>query len=228
MNTRVTFIASAITTLILSAPGSARADDPIVVSIPAPPIVPLPVPPAGPYPPPYPYGVAPYPPPPLVVSPAEMPPPEPERPRHFSFKAFAGPAYRRVYDIPISAADVGLSFGSQRGIYGEIGALLGRTDQGLFTWQIRPQATFEWPLGRVRLGFGAGFTMIGIQRATRDSYLVGFGVGATGFASVDLVRSARGNALFLAGKMALDVLPGGSTDSTAVLWGPSALLGFRY
>ncbi|MFT3764259.1 MAG: hypothetical protein QM820_01865 [Minicystis sp.] len=239
MRPRVVWSALAVALL---APAAARAQMPpdLPPIAPAPAVDPQAVPPPNvvvvPYPAPpgaVPYGVPPYPPAygapppsPYELPPEHEPPLRPARPTGFSFKIWAGPAYRRIYDISIPAADFGMSFGG-RGWYGEIGALLGRTDHGLLFWQLRPQATGEANLGRVRLGGGAGFTVLGVERVTTGSFIVGAGIGLSGFVTVDLVQSDR-HALYLGAKMVVDWLPGGSTDSDGVIWGPSAALGYRF
>ncbi len=114
------------------------------------------------------------------------------------------------------------------GWYGGTELTIGRMDHGLFTYILRPGATWEARLGRVHLGLGLGFNIIGVQRATTGDYMLSGGVGAQVFGTVDLVRSER-NALFLGAKIRADIV--GGTDSsgdTPVLWGPSLALGWRY
>jgi hypothetical protein len=226
-------------THIIVDPNAAPGSSVVVVPYPAPPAQPyLPYDPAQPYPPGYavPYPAQPYPPGYAVPYPAQPyppyaappePPPDPAHPRGFSFKAWAGPAYRRIYDVPITGADFGMAFGAQKGFYGELGFMLGRTNENLFVWQLRPQATGELRLGRVHLGLGLGFTVIGVTRATTGSSIAGAGLASTAFATVDLITDGL-HAMYLGGKMTFDWLPGGRDDSDAFLWGPSAVLGWRY
>jgi len=192
---------------------------PVVVQIPAPAPVPAPgayypYPPAY-YPPPYAYPVAP-----------------PLRPRSapvFSAKFWAGPSYERIYGVPMIGADFGVALGAQRGVsafYGEMNGIVGRTDHGLPTYQLWFGGSWEGTIDRVRLGLGLHAGFLGIGRATSSNMIGGVGIGAFGFASVDLYQSDDGHALYLGARITGNMMDGG--QSSAALWGPSASLGYRY
>jgi len=228
--------------LLLTSP--ALAQDPAPQPIVAPPggvVVVLPSqPPPVVAPPAYPPGYAPppaflppYPPPYPYLPPAAAPPPLPDESaqRGFSAKISFGPAYQRIFDSGIAGGELGIFFGAVRGTsgwYGGTELLVGRMDQGLFTYVLRPGATWEARLGRVHIGLGLNFNIIGVQRATTGEYMLSGGAGASVFGTVDLVRSER-NALFLGAKLRADVVAGSDANGNApILWGPSAALGWRY
>lgn len=76
-------------------------------------------------------------------------------------------------------------------------------------------------------GGGLGFTVLGVQRATTGDWMTAGGLTVTAFVTVDLLRR-RGHALYLGAQMIADWVPLGTLDSSALLWGPSAMLGYRY
>lgn len=164
-----------------------------------------------------------------------LPPPPPEREdradRGFSFKLYAGPSYQRLFDSAIGSGEAGVWFGGVRGIstfYGGFDMLFGHLEHGLATFVLRPGFTWEARIGLVHLGLGAGFNFTAIERATNREMMSGFGVGAQGFLTVDVVRGER-NALFLGAKIRGDVMTGQDANGDApVIWGPSAMIGWRY
>jgi hypothetical protein len=173
--------------------------------------------------------------PPPSALPMVPPPPHDEgefrRDRGFSFKLYAGPSYQRLFDSSIGSGEGGVWFGGVRGIsgfYGGFDMLFGHLEHGLFTWAFRPGFTWEARLGIVHLGLGVGFNVTAIERATRADMMTGFGAGAQGFVTVDVVQGER-NALFLGAKIRADVMTGQDAHGDApVLWGPSAMIGWRY
>jgi hypothetical protein len=182
----------------------------------------------GPYlpapPPAVPYYAQPLPPLPPAAEPRAL------QQDGFTMKLWAGPAYRRLFDVSIAGADVGAFFGGEhRGVVwsGGIGAVLGRTDQGLSTYQIRPGASFETHLDRVRLGLGLDFSWLGITRATTGDMMTGLSLGGQLFGTVDLVQSGR-HALYLGAKLSGEWFTTHGGGSTPFMWGPSGAVGFRY
>lgn len=220
MKARATAVIAGITLSGLFATSSARAQaadsPPPAADIPAPPPADTPAPPPA------------FPPPVMVTYPYVPPPPEPPpRPRGFSFKGYAGGAYRRIYDVNVGAAELGLAFGAQRGIYGDINMIAGKTEHGLTFLSWRSMVTGEARLGIVRLGGGAGFSVIGVKRITTGSLILGAGLALSLFGSVDLVQRG-GHALYLGLRMNFDWLPQSGGDPDGALFGPSLLVGYRY
>jgi hypothetical protein len=212
--------------VVVQTPPAADLPPPAVTP---PPAYPYP-PPAYPYPPPaYPYPPAVY---PYPVPPQELPPPEgePRTERGFSAKLYAGPSYQRIFSSSIAGAELGAFLGGVRGTsgwYGGADAFLGKMEGLLFTWVLRPGATWEARLGRAHVGLGLNVNLIGVQRATTSDYIISGGVGGSAFFTVDLVKG-DGGALFLGAKMRADFVQGsGDGNSAPCLWGPSAAIGWR-
>jgi hypothetical protein len=253
VSARVVSLAVPLAGLLFAAPALAQEPPPpihvpagpctVVVVVPdggcAPTVVqiqpqgPAPAPYQAPYPPgPY---YAPMPPPAYYGPPqAYYPVPEPLVPRRsasvFSAKVWAGPSYERLYDLSLYGADFGVALGAQRGIsgwYAEIEGNIGRTDHGLGTYQYWVGGSWEGKIDRVHLGLGVHLGFLGINRATTGDMMTGFGFGAFGFASVDLYQSEGGHALYLGAKITGNVMQDGAGGAPA-LWGPSAMLGWRY
>ena len=181
------------------------------------------------YPPPSPYHTPyygqPYQPPPPPLEPRAV-----ERQDGFTMKMWAGPAYRRLFDVSIVGADLGIFFGGEhRGSVwsGGIGSMIARTDQGLATYQIRPGASWEVHLDRVRHGLGVDFSWLGITRATTGDLMTGLSAGGQLFGSVDLVQSGR-HALYLGARLSGEWFTTHGGGDAPFMWGPSASLGWRY
>ncbi len=79
---------------------------------------------------------------------------------------------------------------------------------------------------RLHLGLGIHFGYMGIVRATTSGSIGGFGLGAFGFASYDVVQSDEGHALYVGARITANGMDGGT--GPVALWGPSATLGWRY
>jgi hypothetical protein len=157
--------------------------------------------------------------------------PQPQPERGFSAKLYAGPAYQRVFSDSIPGADIGVFLGGVRGSsgwYGGFELFFGQLDSALFTYALRQGATWEARLGRVHLGVGFDFILLGVQRATTGSFMTSGGVGGSLFGTVDLVQGAR-NALFLGATIRAELIAGADASGNApAFWGPSAMLGWRY
>jgi hypothetical protein len=223
---------SALALTLLAAPSALAQTVPpvqgqggVVVILPPQPASPvMPYPPQAPAPAPPPQVAYPYPPPPQYL---EMPPP-PERESTFSVKLAAGPSYQRIFDSSIVGAEANIYFGTSRGWYGGFEMGYGRMTQGLLTWTFRPAFSWEGRLGIVHLGLGGNLTIISVSRATSDPAMTSFGGGVSGFGSVDLVSDGH-HTLYLALKMRAELLAGSdSGGATPWMWGPSALIGWRY
>ena len=192
----------------------------------APPPV-VPTQPSPPPPPPSPEAVA-------YEVPSEQPPPSRATSSdraHFGLKMAGGPAYRRIYDSPFTGADLLVSVGGEKrdaGIYFEAGVLFASTDFSLRTRGYQVGASGELIFDRFRIGGGLQVSYLGFMRVTLPGHaLWAMGVGLHVQASFD-VFSLDGHALFVAAKLGADYMGGDKTDATALPWGPTALLGFRF
>lgn len=160
--------------------------------------------------------------------PLSPPPPVSEGPAGwkpgFSFKAFSGASFRRLYSTNVYGGYLEVAFGGvlrRVALYGSIEGLFGSTEFGLGTREGRLGFSAETFAGDFRLGLGTGAMIIGVNRASSRAIMmtVGFAVNAT--ASYDLLLFDR-QAVFLGARFGLDVL------SDTVMWGPSAFVGYRY
>ena len=145
--------------------------------------------------------------------------------RGFSFKLGLGTAYRRLYSVPIGAADIDLAFGAQTrsgGWYGAVGMLLGSTAEGLATTQIHLGPSWEAPIGPVHLGVSPEASLLIVSRASADSRMGSATLGGAAFTTVDVV-SGESYALTLGFKATVDAL----TDGDGPMWGGTASLGLR-
>jgi hypothetical protein len=165
-------------------------------------------------------------PPALPLSPP--PPPVPPEPvgwkPGFSFKAFSGASFHRLYSTNVYGGHIEVAFGGvlQRvALYGSIEGLFGSTEFGLGTRVGRVGFSGETYAGDFRLGLGVGAMIIDVSRATSDAIMltVGFVVNAT--ATYDLLLFDH-HAVFLGARFGFDIL------ADTVMWGPSGFVGYRY
>jgi hypothetical protein len=188
---------------------------------------------AQPEPPPALYLPLPPIPPPLVAPP---PPPSPRRKKdddRFLFKFSLGGAYQHLLGESMGGAALDFMIGAEDSHWGggaQLGFEFGRTLGGLsFVW-FRVGPGFEWRLSeRLRFGFGAQFGVLAIARAAAasDDTMDSFSFGLHLDLSVDLVRGARGNALYASGRLGGDVLTS-VTDLSPWSLLVSAGLGYRF
>ena len=146
----------------------------------------------------------------------------------YSMKAMLGGTYRRLFDVPFYGADFQLAFGAQWthwAIYGTVGLLFARTDQGLKTSGGELGVSTELREGSFALGIALRSSYLGITRITDDTTMGGLGLGLAPFASFDLYRDDDNHALFLNAKVNLDSFGG---EPTAFVWGPTLSIGGRY
>jgi hypothetical protein len=162
----------------------------------------------------------------VVTEPGE----DPELGKRHGFTASfsAGFAYRNVYDISISAADLEVFLGGRTrhvDIGGSVVVLLGATERDLFVSNVSVGPTFVFPVNRwVRLGVGAQTSVLSIARVTRDEAIHTPGVGLNARVSVDLMRG-ESFALFFGGRIGFDAL---ASEPSTVLLGGTAMFGVRH
>jgi hypothetical protein len=146
----------------------------------------------------------------------------------WAFKAFAGPAYRQLFSVPILLAEAELAGGVESpvgGWYGTGALRFGSTLEGLWTVQVAWGQTWEAPLGPWRLGLGPQFSWVGIKRATTGDMMWDFGLGTRLFATFDVYATEHA-AVFTGLRAGSDWLVGSDSD-IPVLWGVSVPLGVR-
>ncbi len=134
-----------------------------------------------------------------------------------------GASYRRLFGLPVEAADIGLGFGADSrglGLYVRGDFEAGRADRGLTTRTFRLGGSAEGIVGRFRLGGGVDVLRFSVWRVTDSTTIDELGVGAFMLGSLDVVRF-DGHALFLGVRGDVDWI-----HSSAV-FGASATLGFR-
>ena len=165
-------------------------------------------------------------------------PPPPKPPGAVLFDVSLGPTYRRAFKEDFAAAALELEIGGQTpswGIAGRLHADLGATRVGL-PYQlvtIGPSFAFR-ATERLRLGFGVSFGSFSYQRVsaarTWDPTVWALTIGVDLDATVDLVRTARGGALFLAARVGWDFIDNTGDDalSTGTSLALTAALGYRY
>lgn len=165
----------------------------------------------------------------------EAPPPQGpeakprEKRRGFTMKADLGFAYRRLYSIPILAAEIDAMFGGSTkhvDIYGGVNLLIGTTEFGLTTTRLDFGATVLFPVSeRVRLGVEPLMGVISIRRATKNDSITAIGAGGYGMVTVDFAEIDPW-ALYAGLRVGAENYIG-STPS-AWLWGGTISLGARY
>lgn len=157
-----------------------------------------------------------------------------EPPRGLSAKLSAGPAYRRVFEVPIAAVDVAADLGWQSAkgaVYGGAEFLFGRTEFGLATQQLRTSLTLEARADRVRFGIALDVTYFAVKRVTSGGEMDQVGLGGSLLWSVDLARTEAGRALYLGAALGgdwLNVVGGSDKSPFPFVWGPTLRLGARY
>jgi hypothetical protein len=177
-----------------------------------------------------------YLPPVLVPAPPTFVPPPPPRKKKdddkFVFKLSLGATYQRMLGESVGGGSLELGLGAEDkvwGMQGQIGLQVGAMTGGLSYVWFRFGPGVEFQLGeRWRLGFGLSVGVLSIQRATgpgddMNSPAMGLHLDT----SVDLVRGAHRNALYLAARLGGDVLFD-VTDLSNWTINVSASLGYRY
>ncbi|WP_437763916.1 hypothetical protein WMF27_38395 [Sorangium sp. So ce281] len=181
-----------------------------------------------PQPPPGPPALAPLPsPPPATAQAPSTSPPAPEGPagwkRGFGVKLHAGGAWQSFYSLAIYGASFGAAAGGTLehvALWGGFEGFVGVTESGLPARMIRPSFAVETHLGDFRLGGGADLLLLAVTRATSTSSMTSTAFGFSGHLSYDLVTLDQ-HAIYLEARMNVDL-------ASAILWGPSGALGFRY
>jgi len=162
-------------------------------------------------------------------APSAAPPgaPAPEGPegwkRGFGVKLHAGGSWQSFYSLAIYGASFGAAAGGTLehvALWGGFEGFVGVTEFGLPARMIRPSFAVETHLGDFRLGGGAGMLLLTVTRATSTSAMTSTAFGFSGHLSYDLVTLDQ-HAIYLEARMNVDL-------ASAILWGPSGSLGFRY
>jgi hypothetical protein len=173
---------------------------------------------------------------PCCVAVAE--PPRPKLPGSLLLDVSAGPTYRLAFKEDFIAAAVELEVGGQTPKWGVAGRLrgdFGATRVGLPYQFVTVGPAFSFRMSpRWRAGFGLSFGSMSYQRVSAarvtDPTVWALTIGVDFDASVDLVRSARGGALFLGARAGWDFIDNTGPDELAT--GSSvcvtAALGYRY
>jgi len=162
-------------------------------------------------------------------APMPAPAPAPEPRRGFTIAMDAGYAYRRLYSIPIHAGEVELSFGGALksvSIYGTIGGLFGRTEQGLLVTRITSGPSLLFPVTeKFRLGVAIRTSTVAVQRVTAGDTMGAFGFGFFGNATYDVI-TVDPVAFYVGARVGGETFM--NSKPNAWLWGGSLNLGFRY
>jgi hypothetical protein len=165
---------------------------------------------------------------PPVVTPADLPPPEP--PSNRTVRPFlsleGGYAFQSLYGVPMTSADLSAAVGGRWDTFAA-GAILeampGSTQDGLQTITLTLGPLFEGRFDRLRVGGGVRLGAFNVNRITTNGGLFSLTAGAFARVSYDLVDldDARTQAIF--------VILKGSIDSVdAALLGASCGLGVRF
>jgi hypothetical protein len=155
---------------------------------------------------------------------------EPEPPS-WLLRGSAGYAHRRLYGVPINALDVSAAVGgaaSPISGQGLVDVLFGQTEQGLPFHQIGVGGAVEGDVGRLRIAGVMRVSFMTFGRATVANDIGTFGLGFDLVTSFDVVRVTPLDSVYLQAKLTSDLLNGGEHAPTAVLWGPSVALGYRF
>jgi hypothetical protein len=143
--------------------------------------------------------------------------------RGFGVKLHAGGSWQSFYSVAIYGANFGAAAGGTLehvALWGAFEGFIGVTEFGLPARMIRPSFEMETHLGDFRMGGGAGLLLLAVNRATSTSSMTSAALGLSAHVSYDLATVDQ-HALYLAGRMNVDF-------ASAILWGPSGSLGFRY
>jgi hypothetical protein len=163
----------------------------------------------------------------------EAPPQDPSHDLWFTVSA--GPTYRRAFREDFAAAALELEVGGQTSTFSvaaRFSTAFGASRVGLPYEFLTLGPAFGFRLStRVRLVVASTFGVMVINRASAsrsgDPNIWGLTAGLNGTVTVDLVRSRRDGALFLAGRVGWDYIGDSSIDTGSSL-AATAALGYRY
>jgi len=136
----------------------------------------------------------------------EAPPPQPEpqaakpaEPKPPGWQPIVGArldggyALRRVFDIPMTGADIGGAIGAQPAehgaFWGTLRGFIGSTEAGLHVWQLHFGAEGEAVIDRFRIGGGLGLMWLGIARITADQTIKTWGPEVSAHVRFDLIQT---------------------------------------
>jgi hypothetical protein len=139
----------------------------------------------------------------------------------------AGGTYRRLYDIPVYAGELGAAVGAwdrEDGDYFSLDFILpGWTENGLSVAGVSAGYRADWRISRTRVGFNVGLQTWRIQRVTDDRAITGTGLALSAFIGYDVLRTS-GSAWSIDGALNLDPFIG---NDSVLLWGPTVGLSCR-
>lgn len=138
-----------------------------------------------------------------------------------------GYALRKLFDIPITGADIGGAIGAQPlehgAFWGVVRVLVGSTEAGLKFYDVHFGAEGEAVFDRVRVGGGVGGFVLGISRVTFDQTINTWGPDVRAHLRVDAIQ-ADGFALFVRAALS------GAFEfyDSATIWGPTVGAGVDF
>jgi hypothetical protein len=147
---------------------------------------------------------------------------------HAKVRLEVGGGLRRFFDMSLYGGDLRFGVGSQRreiGHYFEFSLFYGDTEYGLRAYDVFLGYGFDAKIDIVHLGLGVEGGYLFIRRASLDDRMWALGIGAHLHAGIDLIKLGHDgeDALYLDLRLSGSLHMGGGA-----LWGPSALVGFRF
>lgn len=171
--------------------------------------------------------------PPASGTASDAPPPPPpkedgEKMRP-SFRGEGGFQYSQLYAVPITGARVRLGVGAQNDSwanYATLSFLFGSTENDLRTWDLRFGYTGDFlKVSVLRLGLDGEMGYLFIHRASANERMFALGLGAGAHAGVDLFPFGPRGDHAVTAQVRFDA---SIHFAGAFVWGPAALIGFRY
>jgi len=140
---------------------------------------------------------------PSQATPSAQPPPadttanasaeKPQRIIPIGIRADGGYSLRTLEKLPLTGADLGLAIGAQPNrhfaVWGETRLFIGSTENGLGVKGFRLNCDLDIVIDRFRITFDPGIFIVGINRATRDQTIVGWGPKLGVAARFDFVQT---------------------------------------
>ena len=138
-----------------------------------------------------------------------------------------GYAFRKLFDIPITGADIGGAIGAQPlehgAFWGVVRVLVGSTEAGLKFYDVHFGAEGEAVFDRIRVGGGVGGFVLGVSRVTFDQTINTWGPEVRAHLRVDAIQ-ADGFAIFVRAALS------GAFEfyDSAAIWGPTVGAGVDF
>lgn len=169
-------------------------------------------------------------PPDVEVLGAETPPGERAGRLGFKIRLLAGPTYRLIYSVPVTAADIQFGLGWEwkgAAAYFTFNGILGATSFGLFTQHYAPGFAVEGVWDRFHAGVGGQLSVTRINRETNGDAMAGLGIGLHLLAAYDVADFEGGT--FLVGlRLSADKIGGTGGANGPIMWGPTGYVGVRF